>query len=215
LTAPIVNVGVPPGSRRDVPPHRRGSARYPGGVSIYLDLANLTGESRTADEGGAMEDTGKTREKSEAGRSSYRKVWWMRFLLPPIALIAWGYFATTALSAYHFRNEGVVVSGEVTRTESARRADYMVVRFTTSDGTPVETTVVPKSCEVKQPGESVKVRYLPSDPETAQDSCDVVHSRLSWPALLMAIATTAISVQAWRLWRRHRRTGHIPPEDFA
>jgi hypothetical protein len=137
----------------------------------------------------------------------------MRFLLPPIALIGWWYFAGTAVSAYHFAKEGVVVSGEVTETHTGRRTDYMTLRFTTSDARQVETTVAaPKSCGPSDPGDTIKVRYLPSDPHTAQNACDSARHRLSWGALLWAAATSALSAQVWRLWLRHRRSGQLPAE---
>jgi hypothetical protein len=136
----------------------------------------------------------------------------MRFWLPPIALIAWWYFAGTAVSAYHFAKESVVVSGEVTEIDRGRRADYMTLRFTTSDGRQVETTVAPKNCGLSRPGDTIKVRYLPSDPYTAQDACDSARNRLSWGAFLVAAVTSALGVQVWRLWLRHRKSGHLPAE---
>lgn len=160
-----------------------------------------------------MEDTAKPQGNSDSGRSAYRKIWWMRFLLPPIALIAWWYFAGTAVSAYHVAKEGVIVSGEVTETETGRRTDYMTLRFTTSDGRQVETTVAaPKSCGMGRAGDTIKVRYLPSDPHAAQDACDSARHRLSWVAFLVAAAMSALSVQVWRLWLRHRKSGHLPAE---
>ena len=160
-----------------------------------------------------MEDTAKPQGKSESGRSAYRKIWWMRFVLPPIALIASWYFAGTAVSAYHFAKESVVVSGEVTGTETGRRTDYMTLTFTTSDGRQVETTVAaPKSCAQNQTGDRIKIRYLPSDPHTAQDACDSARTRVSWAAFLVAVAFSALSAQVWRLWLRHRKSGHLPAE---
>ena len=159
-----------------------------------------------------MGNTEKPQGRSESGRSAYRKIWWMRFLLPPIALIGWWYFAGSAVSAYEFAKEGVVVSGEVTETDMGRRADYMALRFTTSDGRQVETTVAPKSCGLSERGDTIKVRYLPSDPHTAQDACDSARNRLSWTAFLVAAATSALSVQVWRLWLRHRKSGHLPAD---
>ncbi|MDI6104082.1 DUF3592 domain-containing protein [Actinoplanes sp. NEAU-A12] len=153
-----------------------------------------------------MKDTANPQEKSES-RRSYRKVWWMRFCLPLMALVAWWYFAGTAEPAYHLTKEGVVVSGEVTRTETFTRTDYMIVRFTTSEGRQVETSVAPKNCGLKQPGDTIKVRYLPSDPHTTQDACDSAHHYMSVGALLAALGLTAISVQAWRLWWRYRKVG--------
>jgi len=162
---------------------------------------------------GAMTDTAKPQGNSGSGRSAYRKVWWLRFLLPPIAVAAWWYFAGTAVSAYQVATEGVVVPGEITATDTGRRTDYMTLRFTTSDGRRVETTVAaPKSCDLKRPGDTIKVRYLPSDPYTAQDTCDPARHHTSWVALLGALATTALSAQAWRLWLRHRKAGKLPPE---
>jgi hypothetical protein len=161
-------------------------------------------------EGGAMKDTAKPQGKVESGRSAYRRIWWMRFWLPLIALIAWWYFAITVGPAYHLAKEGVVVSGEVTQRNTSRRTDYNTVRFTTPDGRPVETTVAPKTCGLKHPGDPVEVRYLPSDPYTAQDACDSARNRVSWGGLLLAVATTALSGQAWRLWLRHRKTGQLP-----
>lgn len=160
-----------------------------------------------------MDDNAKPQGKRRSGRSAYRKVWWMRFLLPPIALIAWWYFAGTAVSAYHIAQEGVVVSGEVTEVDTGRRTDYMTLKFTTSDGRQVETTIAaPKSCGLSEPGDTIKVRYLPSDPHTAQNACDSARNRLSWPAFLVAAATTALTVQVWRLWLRHRKSGQLPAE---
>lgn len=159
-----------------------------------------------------MKDTAKPQGKSESGRSAYRKIWWMRFLLPPVALFAWWYFAGTAVSAYHLAKEGVVASGEVTETETKGRTHSVTLRFTTSDGRQVETWVVPESCGLKQPGDTIKVRYLPSDPHTAQDACDSVRNRLSWGAFVVAVLTSALSAQVWRLWLRHRKSGQLPAE---
>ncbi len=159
-----------------------------------------------------MQDTANPQGKGDSGRSAYRKIWWMRFLLPPVALLAWWYFAGTAVSAYHFAREGAIVSGEVTETETRGRTHSMTLIFTTSDGKQVETTVVPKRCGLKQPGDTIKVRYLPSDPHTAQDACDSTRHRLSWGAFAVAAVTSALSVQVWRLWLRHRKSGHLPPE---
>jgi hypothetical protein len=61
-------------------------------------------------------------------------------------------------------------------------------------------------------GDTIKVRYLPSDPRVAQDACDSARNRLSWVAFLVAAAMSALSVQAWRLWWRHRRSGQLPSE---
>jgi hypothetical protein len=163
-----------------------------------------------------MEDTAKLHPKSESGRSSYRKVWWMRFWVPPIALLAWLYFGVSAGSAYELEKDGVVVSGEVIKTDTSRRTDYVIVRFTTAEGRQVETSVAPKTCGLKQPGDPIKVRYLPSDPtNVVQDACDPPHTDMSGTALLVAVVTTAASVLAWRLWRRHRKAGHVPAEDFG
>jgi hypothetical protein len=158
-----------------------------------------------------MKDTEKSQGKSESGQSAYRRIWWMRFWSPLIALIAWWYFAITVGPAYHLAKEGVVVSGEVTKRDTSRRTDYITVRFTTSAGRQVETTTAPKTCGLKHPGDPVKVRYVPADPYTAQDACDSARNRVSWGGLLLALAITAVSVQTWRLWLRHRKAGQLPP----
>jgi hypothetical protein len=159
-----------------------------------------------------MKDTATPQGTSESGRSSYRKVWWLRFLLPPVALFAWWYFAGTAVSAYHLAREGEVVSGEVTEAETRGRTHTMTIRFTTSDGRQAETKVAPESCGLKQPGATIKIRYLPSDPDTAQDACDSARHQLSWGAFAVAAMVSALSAQVWRLWLRHRKSGYLPAE---
>jgi hypothetical protein len=160
-----------------------------------------------------MSDTAETESTRQSGRSAYRKIWWMRFLLPVIALAVWGYFATTAVSAYRLANEGEVVSGAVTGVERYGRTHTNTVQFTTVDGRQIETTIAPKTCELKEPGATIRIRYLASDPyNNAQDTCDQARNELSIGAALGGLALTALSVQAWRLWRRHRGSGQLPPE---
>jgi len=159
-----------------------------------------------------MEDTARAQGNNKSGRSAYRKIWWMRFWLPVIAVIAWWYFAGTAISAYHLAQEGEVVPGEVTKTDKFSRTETITVKFTTSDGRQIETTVAPRTCRVKEPGTKLEVRYVRSDPYTAQDTCDPARHRTSWVAFLVAVGVTALSAQAWRLWLRHRKAGHLPPE---
>jgi hypothetical protein len=159
-----------------------------------------------------MGDTADTEHIRTTGRTAYRKVWWMRFWVPVIALGAWGFFATTAVSAYRLANEGEVVSALVTEVDRFSRTDNNTVRFTTADGRQVETTIAPKTCELKEPGATIQVRYVASDPTNAQDTCDQARHDMSVGAALAALALTALSVQAWRLWRRHRRAGQLPPE---
>ena len=161
---------------------------------------------------GAMTDAASAQGNSKAGRTAFRKVWWMRFFLPLIALGAWWYFASTAVTAYHLAKEGVVVAGTVIDNDKFRREESITVRFATSEGRQIRTTIAPKTCEVKEPGDAVEVRYLPSDPYTAQDTCDPARHRTSWGAFLGALGLTALSAQAWRLWVRHRKTGQLPPE---
>ncbi|WP_433796746.1 hypothetical protein [Actinoplanes sp. CA-252034] len=136
----------------------------------------------------------------------------MRFLLPGIAVGAWWYFAGTAVTAYHLAEEGVVVTGEVIRTDRFGQTENHTVRFTTSDGRLIETNTVPATCEVKDPGATVEIRYVASDPYTIQDTCDAPRHRMSVGAALAAIGTTALSVQAWRLWFRYRKEGRLPPQ---
>jgi uncharacterized protein DUF3592 len=160
-----------------------------------------------------MGDAAETESTRATGRKSYRKVWWLRFLLPVIALGAWWYFAGTAVTAYRLAQDGVVVRGESVRTEQIRhRSSTLTVKFTTADGRQIQTNTVPRSCAVKPPGETVEIRYLPSDPYTVQDTCDPPRHRASTAAALGGLALTALSVQAWRLWLRHRKTGELPPE---
>jgi hypothetical protein len=159
-----------------------------------------------------MGDTAETERLRKTARSGFRKIWWMRFWLPVIALGAWGILASTAVSAYHLSTEGVVTSAVVTEVDRFSRTDNNTVRFTTADGRQIETTIAPKTCELKEPGSAIQVRYVASDPHNAQDTCDQPRHDMSVGAALAALATTALSVQAWRLWRRHRRTGQLPSE---
>ncbi|MFD1374562.1 DUF3592 domain-containing protein [Actinoplanes sichuanensis] len=158
-----------------------------------------------------MGDTGETDNAGKKGRTAYRKVWWMRFWLPAIAVGVWWFFASTAVSAYHLAKEGVVVSGVVTEVDRFSRTENNTVRFTTTDGRQIETTIAPKTCELKDPGATIQIRYVSSDPHNAQDTCDQARHDMSVGAGLGALGLTALSAQTWRLWLRHRKTGQLPP----
>ncbi|MEU8660979.1 hypothetical protein [Actinoplanes philippinensis] len=159
-----------------------------------------------------MGDTAETESTRRKGRIAYRKVWWMRFWLPVIAIGAWTWFGHTAVSAYHLAKEGVVVPAAVTDVERWGCTHTNKVQFTTVDGRRIETSIAPLTCDLKDPGAQVQIRYVASDPYNAQDTCDQPRHDMSVGGALTGLALTALSVQAWRLWLRHRRTGQLPPE---
>ncbi|HEX8630290.1 MAG TPA: DUF3592 domain-containing protein [Catenuloplanes sp.] len=152
-----------------------------------------------------MKDKGDPGADREIGLHG-EPLWVAPVLAHVIALVAWWYFGATAVEAYHFATAGVVVSGQVSDKRGGRMVEYTDVRFTTADGRQVETTAAPKWCEAKEPGDPVKVRYLPRDPHMVQDTCDPPAAQASVLALLVAAGSTAASGLVWRGWWQVRRS---------
>ena len=134
--------------------------------------------------------------------------------MPVVAIVAWLYFWSLLVVAYDLEKEGVVASGEVIRM-TTHRTKSMIVSFTTADGERVEADIRPKSCDLKQPGDPIQIRYLPESPTDTQDACDTPRSHFGGQgiiALLVGVVFTGGSGWGWRMWWRHRKAGYIPME---
>lgn len=94
----------------------------------------------------------------------------------------------------------------VTEVDRFSRTENNTVRFATADDRQIETTIAPKTCELKDPGATIRIRYVSSDPYNAQDTCDQARHDMSVGAGLGALGLTAVGGQ-----HRGPRRGGVQP----